>query len=164
MILPVQFIAPTFAEGYCPPTLQQFANDYAAGLQLTSSLSLDTVIVSDTAPTDHSKLWFKTLSGAPFTYPSIPLYKWHTVFAVWVAAHYRIPGAHDWEEFDQESDIWSFEGGDGSDPGTVAPTATTGSFWEVDPAYDGRSPMSPGTARTSASLDGLIERAVATTQ
>lgn len=144
-VLPVQLIAPTFPEGYCPANIQQFANDLQSGTQLSSPITLDTVIISDTAPDDHSKLWFKTSGGAPFTYPSIPLYFWHPVLGAWVAAHKDEPGDQKWQEFTQESDIWSYQGGDGSNPAVSVPTASTGSFWEVDPRYNGRSPMSPGS-------------------
>lgn len=143
-VLPVQIIPPTFADGYCPPSVQQFANDLQSGSRLSSSISLDKVILSDTPPTDHTKLWFKTLGGAPFPFPAIPLYSWHTSLAAWVAAHYRLPGQHTWEDFDTAADIDTYDGGA---TGVVSPTG--GPFWVIDPAYDGRSPMSPGVIPTA---------------
>lgn len=145
MILPVQFIGPTFPDGYCPANIQQYSNDYTAGLQLSSTFTLDTIVVSDTAPADTTKLWFKTLNGAPFSLPTpLPLYKWHQVLATWVAAHRDPEGWNSWQVVETEADIWSLEGGDGSNPATTPPTATTGSFWQLDPRLSGRSPMSPG--------------------
>lgn len=41
--------------------------------------------------------------------------------------------------------VWSYDGGDGSDPATTTPTATTGAMWEVDTLFAGRIPMGPGT-------------------
>src|SRR5262245_27152008 len=110
-VLPVQIIPPAFPDGYCPPNAQIFANDLLARARLSSSITLDKVVISDTAPTDHTKLWFKTLNGAPFAYPSIPLYYWHQSLTTWVAAHPDSPGKHHWEEFDAASDVDTFEGG-----------------------------------------------------
>lgn len=143
-VLPVQIIPPTFPDGYCPPTVQQFANDLQSGSRLSSSITLDKVIISDSPPSDHTKLWFKTSAGAPFTYPSIPLYFWHLSLAAWVAAHYRQPGQHTWEEFAAAGDIDAYDGG-----AAGAVTATSGPFWAIDTAYDGRSPMSPGVIAAS---------------
>lgn len=40
-----------------------------------------------------------------------------------------------------EADVWSYDGGDGSDPSVTAPTANSGAMWEVDHAYDDRLPF-----------------------
>ena len=147
-VLPVQIIAPTFADGYCPPTAQQFANDLLSGAQLSSSLTLDKVLVQDSAPSDHTKLWFKTVGGTyPFPYPNIPLYYWHTGLAMWVARHPADEFTHRWEEFANAADIDTYEGGE---VGAINPNGTTGPFWAIDPAYNGRSPMSPGAISGSS--------------
>lgn len=138
-VLPVQIIAPTFPDGYCPPSLQQFANDFASGSQISAPISLDTLVISDTAPTDHSKAWFKTSAGLPFAWPSPPIYVWSGAYGCWVAANPSAPSTHRWEEFTGAGDITTYEGG-----AVGAVTAITGPFWEIDTNYDGRSPMSPG--------------------
>jgi microcystin-dependent protein len=43
------------------------------------------------------------------------------------------------------TELWSEDGGDGTDPTVVAPTAFTGSFWIPVTAYQGRVPIAPGT-------------------
>lgn len=49
-----------------------------------------------------------------------------------------------------ESDVWAYDGGDGSDPSTTAPTATSGAMWEVDHSLDGRVPIGAGVIPTSS--------------
>lgn len=143
-VLPVKLIAPTFPEGYCPPNAQQFANDLLDGAIISSSLALESILIQDTPPGDHSKLWFKTSAGAPYAYPTIPIYFWHPGLVQWVARHPDSPGDQKWQEFANEAAIWSYQGGDGQDPSIFTPTLVAGTFWEVDPRYLGRSPMSPG--------------------
>lgn len=44
-----------------------------------------------------------------------------------------------------EADLWSHDGGDGTDPGTTAPTDFTGAMWMVDTDFDFRFPIGAGT-------------------
>lgn len=149
-VLPVQIIAPTFPDGYCPADSQQFANDLLSGAQLSSSVTLDTVVRSVSAPSDHTKLWFKLDgAGVPYQYPPLPLYSWEPSLGVWVARHPFAPGKHLWEIVASEAAIWSLDGGSGADPSTTPPTATTGAFWKIEPLLAGRSPMSPGAIAQS---------------
>jgi len=43
------------------------------------------------------------------------------------------------------SQIWSYDGGDGTDPAVNVPTDTAGAMWEVDHAADFKIPIGPGT-------------------
>lgn len=70
--------------------------------------------------------------------------RWYRFEGQWITNHEYLPGRHTWEEFAVESEIWSFDGGDGNDPTTSPPTSTAGAMWMLDTAYNGRSPMSPG--------------------
>src|SRR5688500_4045829 len=97
-VLPVRLIPPTFPEGFCPETWQEGINLAFSGAQLTSLISADKVVVSDSAPSDHTKLWFRTSGGMPAGPPSIPLFYWHAVLGLWVAEHPDAPGKHHWEE------------------------------------------------------------------
>lgn len=45
-----------------------------------------------------------------------------------------------------ESEVWSLDGGDGTDPTSNPPTATTGAMWEVDHLWDFRFPLAAGTS------------------
>jgi hypothetical protein len=147
-ILPVQLIPPTFVEGYCPENIQAFANDLMSGTTVQGGVTLDTTIISETAPTDHSKLWFK-LDGSlnPFSVPGgVPLFKWSPVYAAWVLRHPALASVtHRWEEFANLAAIDTYEGGSAG-----AITATTGPFWALDTNYNGRSPMSPGAINGSS--------------
>lgn len=145
-ILPVSIIPPEFAEGYCPASIQAFANDLLNGATLQGDATLDTTVISETAPANHTKLWFK-LDGSlnPFAIAGgIPLFKWSNTLGTWVARHPALPGTHRWEEFTAPGDIDTYEGGTAG-----AVTDTTGPFWEIDTDYNGRSPMSPGAIPTA---------------
>lgn len=140
-VLPVQFSGPTFPDGYCPDSLQQFSNDLTAGLIASSPLTLDNIEISQTAPTDTTKLWFK-IDGSLNPYfiaGGMPIFKWSPTSTAWVALHPLEEGTHRWEEFADPSEIPLYEGGNNN------PVSNTdGPFWELDANYNGRSPMSPG--------------------
>jgi hypothetical protein len=44
-----------------------------------------------------------------------------------------------------ESQLWAYDGGDGTDPSVNSPTETTGAMWQVDHAADFKMPIGPGT-------------------
>ena len=145
-VLPVQLIPPTFPEGYCPPSLQQFANDLQSGTQLSSGISLDTLVISDTAPADHSKAWFKTVGG--IVTAASKLFVWSTALSLWVAPN---P-----EQDLSARRLWAGALGAGAgnldeyDGGSTAAVGpATGPMWEEDPTFVGRSPMHPGIIPTA---------------
>lgn len=145
-VLPVQIIPPTFVEGYCPASLQQFANDLQSGSQLSTSLSTDTLEIGDTAPTDTSKAWIKTVGGVVTA--ATGLFVWNAALALWV-----------WPNTEQDASarrLWvgalgAGAGGldlyDGGSAGAVG--AATGPMWEQDTDFVGRSPMGPGAIPTA---------------
>lgn len=140
-IVDAQIIPPTFPPDFCPANAQDFANAFAAGAQINSPLNSGNVILAATAPgvNDRSKLWV-------INDPTHPFFTWGFLYdsGFWCHRHPNASGQHRWEEFAQESDVWSYDGGDGSNPSVTPPTKSTGAMWQVDHAYDGRSPMSPG--------------------
>jgi hypothetical protein len=106
------------------------------------------------APEFEGYPWFRTTDG-----------RWYEFQGKWRSVNWRLTGEHHWEEFTTEAAVWSWDGGDGDDPSVTPPTIVSGAMWQVDHAYDGRSPMSPGdipgltTAHTvlPATNDGLAE-------
>lgn len=51
-----------------------------------------------------------------------------------------------------ESDVWAYDGGDGTNPSAVVPTSTTGAMWEVDHTFDARFPLGAGTLAVSGTV------------
>lgn len=160
-VLPVQIIAPTFADGYCPGSLQEFANDLQAGSRLSGSITLDNIVISETAPADHTKLWFK-VDGAlnPFTtIAGVPLYKWSNTLSTWVLRHPELPSSEKVFMYVGTNDaagLWVLDGGDGTDPSVAGNvTSSTGSFWEVYTAMAGLFPVGVGTINPSSTVVGV---------
>lgn len=142
-------ILPGTLTGFCfknwQDTLVQFANNMQAVLDGCSFFNY-----GDTKPDPQYEAY-------PWLY-SVDM-QWYKFSGVWQRPHPYKPGEHRWEEFTQESDIWSFDGGDGSNPTTTPPSANAGAMWELDHNYDGRSPMSPGaiTGSSPAKTLGFLE-------
>jgi hypothetical protein len=89
------------------------------------------VWVSDVAPTDESQIWVKVnpSTGAIATPGGV----YRFVGGQWVGTNpvepltpYRALFAG------TEQEVWSHDGGDGSDPAVSTPTPSTGAMWEVD--------------------------------
>lgn len=55
-----------------------------------------------------------------------------------------------------EADLWSYDGGDGTDPSTTAPTATTGAMWSRDTSFDFRFPLGIGTSPSVTQPSGEV--------
>lgn len=118
----------------CYASEQERLTDYAANLEaILSGQSFYNIGPDIPGPEFRGFPWLRTTDG-----------RWYVYQGVWRTPHEFSPGRHLWEEFSNEADIWSFDGGDGSDPSTNPPTETTGAMWMLDPNYVGRSPMSPG--------------------
>lgn len=145
-VLPIQFSGPTFPDGYCPASLQTFSNDLTAGLTASSPITLDNIVISETAPADTTKLWYK-IDGSlnPFFIAGgMPIFKWSPTATAWVALHPLEEGTHRWEVFANAGEVPLYEGGNNNPV-----TDTDGPFWEIDTDFDGRSPMSPGVIQNA---------------
>lgn len=85
------------------------------------------------------------------------VYQWSFTYGKWIS-----PRAFSFGQWwlplsgQTESDLWSMDGGDGSDPRAllpngsanpayVPPTPVTGAMWQVEHALDGRFPLGAGT-------------------
>lgn len=96
------------------------------------------------APTYQGNLWIKTDAyGNPIS---------QFIFAngQWIWPHPVAPGDGSLVIFTGPEDgspigVWSKDGGDGTNPLTNPPTATTGAFWQVNHNMDFRFPVGAGT-------------------
>ncbi len=129
--------------GYCYTSPERFALDIAAGLQGYLPGSYSTIVRSETEPvaTDRDKVWVQVNADGAFTGKTFTY-----AYGKWVMLNpRRNPAERVWFE-GSESDAWSYDGGDGTDPTSNPPTATTGAMWEVDHNYDFRFPLGAGTS------------------
>jgi len=136
-------------EGYCFTTPQRFALDVVAGMTGYLPGQYNVVIDSETEPSadDREKMWHKLYPGGA---PSGKIFKYY--LGKWVTPHPIEAGGDERRIWvGNESDIWAYDGGDGTNPSTDAPTATTGAMWERDTSFDFRFPLGVGTSPAPAS-------------
>lgn len=135
-----------FADGYCPVSYQQLGNDFAQALSGYLPGSYITVITGDTEPAaiDRDKPWIRS-DGRWYQYSAPGL-------GAWVARNNLPPGAVMMYAATAEADIWAFDGGDGTNPTSAPPTASTGAMWEKVSQLDGKLPIGPGTLTVSGTV------------
>lgn len=137
-----RLVPPTFRPGFCPKTAQELANALIGGTQLTFLIQEGSFMynMGSATPTAENRIfpWLYTPDGLWYTFQ----------FGVWVAA-YPVPPLCDvrwlWVGTNDAAGLFSFDGGDGSDPGAVVPTQITGSFWQADTLFAARMPLGAGT-------------------
>jgi len=136
----VNFTWGNLADGYCFSTLEAYKNDIFNLLEGT--VDVTGIIIGPNTPdvSDQDKVWFKTdAAGRPVGQ--------FIFLGSWIWPNDRQPSGNErmiWAG--AEADLWAYDGGDGTDPGTFAPTLTTGAMWERDTAFDFRIPMGAGTS------------------
>jgi hypothetical protein len=100
-------------------------------------------------------LWLQTTKNAadpkaPDYGVIIRMFSYDFTLAMWVAPHPSpASGAETRMYKGAEADVWAYDGGDGVNPTSVLPTATSGAMWEVDHAFDFKVPIGPGTNSTT---------------
>lgn len=146
--LPISFATtgPPGGASYCPDSWSALFLNLAASLYGYVPGQYSFFVMSETEPAaeDRDKPWLQLDgSGAPVA--------WFKYYAgAWVWPNPIEPSSIvRWIAEGTDADIWSFDGGDGTDPSTNPPTDTTGAMWEVDANYDGRMPIGSGTLSPS---------------
>lgn len=128
---------------YCFTNANRFAQDIANNLSGYVPGEYQFPIISETEPAveDRDKLWIR-LNGDGTVDK-----EYRYVGGVWVSPN-RIAASSDvrWIWTGLEADVWSFDGGDGTDPSTTTPTDNTGAMWEVDHDFDFRFLLGAGTS------------------
>lgn len=125
---------------YCFSTLEAYKNDIFNLLEGT--VDVTGIVIGPNTPdvSDQDKIWIKTdAAGRPV---GIFLF-----LGSWIWPNPRAPSSQErmiWAG--AEADLWAYDGGDGTDPGSSPPTLTTGAMWQVDTAFDFRIPMGAGTS------------------
>lgn len=143
---------------YCFSTFQRLNVDIVSRIQAT--LNNATAFfwnfgAATPDPDNRAWPWLNTNNGR--------VYWWSTLYGLWISARpfsfgqLWVPVAGT-----PESDLWSMDGGDGSDPRAtlpggganpsyVAPTAVSGAMWMVAHQLDAKFPLGAGTLPSGAS-------------
>lgn len=133
---------PSLASDCYPADAQSFVNeifDKTRG-QLED---LEGVIISETAPgvDDQDKMWVRIDGNGR------PTGQFTFIAGQWIWPH-PVPASSSsrilYVGAENAGGIWTYDGGDGSDPSVVSPSGVVGAMWEVDHEFDGRIPMGPG--------------------
>lgn len=147
--LPVQLTFAGLAANYCYTNANRFALDIVGAMAgfIAGNYNLFNYGNSTPAVNDRDKPWIHL--DANGNYDRIYVYSG----GVWRSEH---PSAASGSErrmwVGTEAALWSYDGGDGNDPSTTAPTATTGAMWQVDHDFDARMPIGPGTLPSTTAV------------
>lgn len=129
----------TLPQGYCFSSLQQYYNDII-GLtlaQLPGTFNLFNYGPNVPDPADQDKPWIRTDGLGNFD-------RVYTFSGVWLSPHPTPPSGSERRIWvGTEADLWSYDGGDGTDPATA--TDTTGSMWAIDTTFAFKFPIGVGT-------------------
>lgn len=146
MSLNVTFGLGSFPAGFCWTDPQQYAAALVQILTGTIAGTFSGINFGDStpAPADRDKPWVRTTGGGQFL---DGLYVWGGTY--WMRPH-PIPPADKqviiWKG--TEAELWAYDGGDGTDPASFAPTASSGAMWVRDTDFDLRFPLGIGTSGT----------------
>lgn len=143
----VTLTAGSLAVGYCYPAApQSLLNAFVAAMQASLPGTLNTFVFGSSTPgvDDQDKVWIKVDAANAF----VGIYTY--AYGSWVTPH-DIPASSSLRMIwvGTEADLWAHDGGDGTNPSSVAPTATTGAMWQRDTDFDFRVPIGIGTNATA---------------
>lgn len=146
---PIVFNTTGAPAGYCPDSWNRLWLDFAASLYGYLPGNYSTIIISETEPAagDRDKAWLKLdVGGNP-----VGWFKYAN--GAWIWPNQVEPNSIVRQIVEgSDADIWSLDGGDGTDPSSNAPTSTTGAMWEEDINYRGRMPLGAGTLSPSSTV------------
>jgi hypothetical protein len=139
-------------------SIQNFQAQLLAFTQyLNSNIAPGTLVVSSSTPTptQRNQLWLRVITGTGPNNSSITaydkIYKYDSASGMWLSPHSIATSSNIVSIWDGSLDsLYAFDGGDGTDPTVpaTAPTAVTGSFWQVDQNITAKFPIGatvPGT-------------------
>lgn len=147
---PISFTFAGLSAEYCFTGFNRLALDIVAQMAgfVPGAYNFFNFGNDEPAVNDRNKPWLRTNADGTFD----KVY----VFAggAWVSPH-SVPASSAMRMWwtDSEANLWAYDGGDGVDPGTTTPTASTGAMWERDDDYDARVPLQAGTLPSSLVLN-----------
>lgn len=136
-----QVDAGTLPQGSCPSTYQELADLLASIYSVTVSTNNTGIYVSATKPADTTLVW-KQLDASTLR----PVRDYIFVGGLWLSRHTIESGEIVlWRG--SIANLWSFDGGDGTDPDNpaTAPTPISGAMWREVTELRARMPLGVGT-------------------
>lgn len=131
--------AGSLAPGACPSTYQELADLLASIYSVTVNTNNTGIVVSATKPADTTVVW-KQLDASTLR----PIRDYVFVGGLWLSRHTVESGIITlWAG--SIANLWSFDGGDGTDPGTSPPTPISGAMWEEVAELKAKIPIGVGT-------------------
>lgn len=133
----VTLVAGQLPQGFCFQTPQQY---YEAIIAATSAFlpgNFSTFNFGNTVPDpgDQDKPWLRLDVNGDID-------RWYVFVGQWRAPNPIPPSSLERRIFRGSGvDIWSYDGGDGTDPGVNPPTDTTGAMWQRDLTFNERFPL-----------------------
>lgn len=140
----IDALAGTLSEGFCPTgpgELQELYDEFVAKTQWSLAVGIKFYNYGDTEPTPDFRIypWLRTIAGEPD--------KWYVYVGAamgpnkWLSLHPIPAGPNGLRQgwVGTEDELKVFDGGE-----VGVTTLVSGSFWEIDHDFDGRSPMGPG--------------------
>lgn len=129
---------PTLKSGWCPSTYQELANTIIGGTQINYLIQTGTMFINygPNTPIPENRIypWINTTDGRTYTFQQ----------GMWTAPNPRDADG-EWIIWPgTENELWSYDGGDGTDPSSFTPTDTAGAMWEVVASMAGRMPIGVG--------------------
>lgn len=140
--VPINFSFAGLPAGYCFSDPARFALDIIAGLSGFVPGQVSSFIIGSSEPdvNDRNKLWVRlNPDGSPDRNYIFFSGKWVSKNSIEANSQER-----KWW-VGTEANAWAYDGGDGTDPTTGSPTATTGAMWMRDKDYDCKFPFQAGT-------------------
>lgn len=147
--LPIRFLFAGLPAEYCIESAQRFALDIAAGMSgyVPGTYSFINYGNTEPAPEDRDKPWVRLNGDGSLD----RVYVYFNGF--WSAPNPRTPDGERIWWAKAENLLWSYDGGDGSDPSAVTPTAFTGAMWQRDADYDAKFPLQSGTLPSGTTVN-----------
>lgn len=140
-----------------PVTKQYAPQDISASF--TPAFTMGHSTPTSTSP----PVWLQTTQDATSADPNAfgEMIRWFQFDGVnWLSPHPVPPNCPEIRMWiGTEQALWAYDGGDGSNPASTAPTANTGAMWVVETLFQFRFPLGVGANTTG--FDGSVASAVA---
>jgi len=154
MSTPVTLAAGTLDSTCYPASAQTYFTNLVGKITATLADTYQPLLIQAALPSADQQgyAWLKLNADGTPTY----LYRYQ---GQWLCQH-EVPASGNERRIwvGTENQLWSYDGGDGTDP--AAATTTTGSFWAVDLDFSFRVPMGAGTNGTAYNGDPATVLAV----
>ena len=131
-----------------PGTKVYVPQDISASLTIPPQFLIGATTPADPFPPVWLKTSLNPTQADPNNYgAAIRWYTFSDTYNQWIAQNDAVELGVDRRivQIPSEAAVWSYDGGDGSDPSVNIPSGITGAMWEVDHDFDFRMPVGAAT-------------------